>query len=45
MVLVFLRLPHLSQRLMALGTALKQPEAAQLVAVTVMNVKNKNQRI
>jgi hypothetical protein len=31
---VILRLPHLSQRLMALGTALKQHEAAQLVAMT-----------
>jgi hypothetical protein len=34
LVFVFMRLPHLSQRLMALGTALKQPEAAQLVAMT-----------
>ena len=34
LVFVFMRLPRLSQRLMALGTALKQPEAAQLVAMT-----------
>ena len=38
LIVVILRLPRLSQRLMALGTALKQPEAAQLVVMTTQTV-------